>query len=443
MRDLFRFWSRIDEPLGRADYLRNGLGLAALKYAIDAALIWFGAHVVWSPANYFTAGASWAQSPLSNAPAWLLAALGLTTLPFVSLGVTMSIRRAVDARIWPWLGMLFFVPLVNYVFMGVMCVLPSRPAPAKPATVDERAPNTLLAVVAGSLLCLSLVAVFVLVLKSYGAALFFGVPFLVGAVTAYVYNRGAEASLGDTVAVVAGAFILSAIGLLGVAIEGAVCILMSAPLVLAVAAVGASVGRQLARVRLGARGLTTMIVVLPLATPLARAGAPVEREVVSVVEIGASPDVVWNNVVSFSELPPPTEAIFRAGIAYPVRARIVGTGVGALRYCEFSTGPFVEPITRWEPGKRLSFGVRDHPPPMREWSPYRIAPPHLEGYFAARRGEFRLVALPNGRTRLEGSTWYTLDIEPTQYWSPLADALVHTIHQRVLRHIKAEAERSR
>src|SRR2546425_363348 len=78
---------------------------------------------------------------------------------------------------------------------------------------------------------------------------------------------------------------------------------------------------------------------------------------------------------------------------------------------------------------------------MRELSPYRaIRPPHLDGAFRARRGEFRLVALPDGRTRLEGSTWYTLELAPGGYWRLWADLLVHAIHARVLAHAQQLAE---
>ena len=77
---------------------------------------------------------------------------------------------------------------------------------------------------------------------------------------------------------------------------------------------------------------------------------------------------------------------------------------------------------------------------MREWSPYAISPPHLDGYFASKRGEFRLIALPNGRTRLEGSTWYELKMAPEAYWSIFATAIVERIHMRVLEHVKAVTE---
>jgi hypothetical protein len=165
------------------------------------------------------------------------------------------------------------------------------------------------------------------------------------------------------------------------------------------------------------------------------------REVRTVVEVDAPPSEVWRHVIAFSPLPAPTELIFRIGIAYPVAARIDGTGVGAVRHCEFSTGAFVEPIRAWEPGRRLAFDVSASPPPLRELSLYsRVTVPHLDGYFAARRGEFRLFPLSDGRTRLEGSTWYDLRLQPTAYWSVVAEFLVHRIHYRVLRHVRAQSE---
>ena len=56
------------------------------------------------------------------------------------------------------------------------------------------------------------------------------------------------------------------------------------------------------------------------------------------------------------------------------------------------------------------------------------------------RGEFRLVRLADGRTRLEGSTWYEFQMYPQDYWTLWSDAAIHRIHQRVLEHIKRLAE---
>jgi hypothetical protein len=80
---------------------------------------------------------------------------------------------------------------------------------------------------------------------------------------------------------------------------------------------------------------------------------------------------------------------------------------------------------------------------MKELSPYEsIYAPHLESGLRSRAGEFRLIALPGGRTRLEGSTWYRLGIHPDAYWRVYSDAIIHRIHLRVLEHIKRLAEQS-
>jgi hypothetical protein len=168
---------------------------------------------------------------------------------------------------------------------------------------------------------------------------------------------------------------------------------------------------------------------------------PRECVVLSSVEIDAAPEVVWRHVVSFPDLPAERPWYFRWGIACPERARIVGQGVGATRYCEFTTGAFVEPITVWDEPRRLAFDVTEQPPPMFELSPYRhVHPPHLDGFLRSTQGEFLLIPLPQGRTRLEGRTWYTVDMFPQSYWTLWSDLLIHRIHLRVLEHVQRLAE---
>jgi hypothetical protein len=182
--------------------------------------------------------------------------------------------------------------------------------------------------------------------------------------------------------------------------------------------------------------------VLPIfAAGEAKLATPELHDVTTTIEIAAPPEKVWPHVIGFSDLPEPPEWEYKLGIAYPMRARIDGEGVGAVRRCEFSTGPFVEPITVWDPPRRLAFDVTQQPPSMTEWSPYHdVKAPHVEGYMTSKGGEFRLIRLPGNRTRLEGTTHYTLAIYPELYWSVYAELLLHGIHTRVLHHIKALSE---
>ena len=78
---------------------------------------------------------------------------------------------------------------------------------------------------------------------------------------------------------------------------------------------------------------------------------------------------------------------------------------------------------------------------MKELSPWgEIEPPHLRDTFISERGRFRLYE-QEGKTILEGTTWYRHKIAPDFYWHLISDQMIHLIHLRVLRHIKNEAER--
>jgi len=443
-----RLWFTFESSVGRREYLLSGLALAALKYSGDAFMVWHATGRLWRPLDYLSPLATLLNTRLQMAPASLMPVLAAWSLPFLWIGISMSMRRSIDAGRSAWLGLLFFVPGVSYLFMAAMCLLPSRPARALPTEpprpYEHRLPSALLAIAAGMTLGLGMLALSVYGLSSYGVSLFLGTPFVIGALTAFLFNRRYPASGRETHQVVL--MTLACVGgvMLVTAAEGALCLLMAAPLGVGIGAMGAVLGRRIALRDRSLANALMAVMVLPVSASL-DAGRPASdlREVRSSIEIAASPDVVWRNVIAFPPLPPPRELVFRAGIAYPVRAEISGAGVGAVRRCVFSTGAFVEPITRWEPGRRLSFDVDSQPRPMHEWSPYAdVAAPHVDGYFRSRRGEFRLVALPNGHTRLEGSTWYEMKIYPAAYWVLYGDVIIHRIHMQVLQQIKATSERA-
>jgi uncharacterized protein YndB with AHSA1/START domain len=282
-------------------------------------------------------------------------------------------------------------------------------------------------------------------MELYGGALFFGTPFVMGMTTAIIYNRKHLRPLGTTIGLALASILFCGAATMLFAIEGLLCLLMAAPIGMALSALGALVGWAMAwQSRRPGTAAAMMVAALPVVTGVeAQVATPTLREVTTSIEIAAPPEQVWPNVIGFGELDAPPQWFFQLGIAYPMRATIDGEGVGAVRRCEFSTGPFVEPITTWDPPRRLAFDVTSQPPSMTELSPYkRIDAPHLEGYMVSRRGEFRLVPLPGGRTRLEGSTWYTLSIFPEEYWVVWGELLLHAIHGRVLDHIRDLSERN-
>jgi hypothetical protein len=231
------------------------------------------------------------------------------------------------------------------------------------------------------------------------------------------------------------------------AFEGIICLVMASPIAFAVATAGGLVGytvqKSFRRREHTANVCCSVILLLPLAMGLEHALPPTLPllAVKSSVVINAPPEIVWHNVVSFTQLSPPKEMIFKMGVAYPIRAEIHGHGVGAVRYCNFSTGPFVEPIEVWDEPRLLKFSVLENPEPLQEWTPYRnIHPPHLHGYLESQAGQFQLTPLEGGRTLLEGTTWYYHHLWPADYWQVWSDHIIHAIHMRVLNHVKQSSE---
>lgn len=447
-------WLRLcftfERTVTRKDYLLAGVTLAAVKFVGDSLMVFAATGRMWAPTDYLSPVHSLLTTQLAGAPPYLLPLLALWALPFIWVGITMSMRRALNAGASAWWSLCFFVPGVSYLFMAAMCALPTDDSPSQapetPRVYEMRLPGALLSIAAGIGIGLGMMALSVYALKLYGTSLFVGTPFVMGAVTAFLFNRRYPASVRETLQVVAMTILCVAGIATLMAVEGALCLAMAAPLALALGAMGALLGRKVALHdnRISPSSMLA-VMMLPLAATIdgTLAIKPTNiREVRSSIEIAASADVVWRNVIAFPPLPEPTELVFRVGISYPKRAEIRGSGVGAVRYCVFSTGAFVEPITRWEPGRRLSFNVDSSPAPLSEWSPFaNITPPHLDGYFASRRGEFRLIPLANGHTRLEGSTWYEMRLYPEGYWAVFGDKLISKIHGQVLRHIKEQAER--
>jgi len=223
--------------------------------------------------------------------------------------------------------------------------------------------------------------------------------------------------------------------------EGLICIAMALPLAAPLGALGGLLVYWMRSSRLARPGATVLLLLPTASVAWDVKAPPTAFEVRSAIEIAATPEQVWKHVVTFSELPEPREWFFRAGLAYPKRARIEGSGPGATRYCDFSTGPFVEPVEVWDEPRLLRFRVTENPAPLNEWSPYgQILPRHLHGYFISRQGQFRLTQLANNRTLLEGASVYQHGLWPAEYWRWWSDAIIHRIHMRVLTHIRTLAE---
>ena len=279
----------------------------------------------------------------------------------------------------------------------------------------------------------------------YGVFVFVFQPFLLGILPPWIVGRRYPLKSSQGFALSGLCLLLATFLALLLGTEGMICLLMYFPISIPLVLLGSYLGYRINKKRFVSDGNAVMILI---ALSFLTMGFDEVSEtsdlipVTTAVEVDAPIAEVWNNVVTFDSIPEPVDRIFKTGVSYPTDATIQGRGEGAIRYCNFTTGSFVEPITNWDEPHLLQFDVIEQPIPMNEMNPFwDIHPKHLDGYFLSKKGQFRLTALSENKTFLEGTTWYTLDITPVVYWRQWSDFIIHRIHRRVLNHIKLESER--
>ena len=396
-----------DPPFGRREYIRAGIVLMALKYTVDAALIYWTTGLVWTPADYLLSLANISNSKGALFTLGLSMTLIVWTIPFVWIGVILSVRRAKDAGLPPWIVVAFFIPVLNYLLMAMLAAWPR--AESVPARVDERqvtaldrtavARKGLLAgITAGLVAGIVSVVLGALFIKSYGAVMFLLTPFIVGLVSAYASRRVNPWSplplkvVLYTLGVMAGAFLVFAL-------EGIGCVLMALPLAVPLAVLGGVVGHFMARHHRAPGTLALLLIALPAGHGIDRVfDAVPTREVVSAIEISAPPATVWKHVVSFEEIrtPPPWYLQGRTRVSDPRthrrqrcwRSAQVRVHNRCFHRTDHSVGRAASIGVRRHLATRTTSGVEPVPERLRA-APGRLFPDHPRRVPAG---------LPTGRT---------------------------------------------
>ncbi|GAC1465738.1 MAG: hypothetical protein NVSMB9_05630 [Isosphaeraceae bacterium] len=454
--------------IGPGPYFAIGLTLTVVKQILDHLVAWRVFGRPWSPWSYAVTGEIGGLFALDRGDEVFYAVMLTLALPFLLVGVMLTTRRLRDIE-WPlWLVGFFFAPMpINIVFFLILSVVRSRSHAIRGGVQDitdvlqESAKlqhrfsfgRAFAAILIPLPMAAAVVYLGTHIFRDYGWSLFIGLPFVLPMLTVILYGAGQQSTPSRWQCLNLGLvwMLVALVALVATAFEGLICILMMLPLAFPVVMLGAMVGYFI--VSLGDRHLRDLgkIGMLLLAILPTMVGAehlanpkPLLFTCQTEVVVNAPPERVWRHVVSFADLAPPRDFLFRAGVAYPIRARIEGTGVGSVRHCEFSTGAFVEPIEVWDEPHLLRFSVTSNPSPMQEWNPlFEIHPPHLDGFLVSKRGQFELTPLPGGKTLLKGSTLYQHGLWPAAYWRLWSDPIIHRIHGRVLEHVKTLTERER
>ncbi|HET8892008.1 MAG TPA: hypothetical protein VFQ41_24130 [Candidatus Angelobacter sp.] len=244
--------------------------------------------------------------------------------------------------------------------------------------------------------------------------------------------------------------LLAALGATMLALlEGLICVAMFAPLAMILASLGGLLGglaARLIRSHRARRVTMACVMALPLVT------APwekqvlyrlEEREVENVIDIKASPEVIWRNIASVRAIRPeelPASWSHRIGFPDPVEATLSHEGVGGVRNATFTGGLyFLETVDVWKPQQRLGFTIAaqtDLIPPTTLDEHVRVGGP----YFDVLRGEYRLEPMANGTIRLHLSSRHRVSTNFNWYAHLWTDAIMSDLQKRILVVIRQRCE---
>lgn len=120
--DLWRW----DGTIGRLSYASWGSGLVAVKYGIDTYIANVIFHRPWSWMNYISPGQAIDVLAMTTQDQMFFATMLLASLPFIWIGIVLTMRRLRAVGMPVWLCKLFFIPVVNLMFFATLCILPNR-----------------------------------------------------------------------------------------------------------------------------------------------------------------------------------------------------------------------------------------------------------------------------------------------------------------------------
>ena len=370
------------------------------------------------------------------------------TLLVAALLAALSYRRASESGGGFVLATLSVVPGIQYFAVAALALLPNLALRVGEEASEEQRANVahvIQGLLAGMAIIVLAVLVSAVAFGAYGWGLFVMTPFLAGLATAYIANRDTLLDSSRSIGLVVASSALGAFALLMLALEGFICIILVGPLAIVAGLLGGAFGRSLAKIGHW-RGRPLLSVCLLPAIFLLDAVAPPAATVSGREDmlIAAPPSAVWDALVSAEPMSEPPGLVAWAGLAYPIAGEIAAPGPGAERVGRFSTGLARERVTEWRPGEALAFEVLSQPAAMEEMSPYRrVHAPHVHGYFETAGTRFKLKPAGNGHTRLTVEADSVLRMDPVLYWQPLAQWAVRQNLRRVLRDVRAKAERTR
>lgn len=228
-------------------------------------------------------------------------------------------------------------------------------------------------------------------------------------------------------------------------LEGLICVLFAAPIMLFFSLTGGLIARIIHGYHQTSSVTSLAVAALPLLLAFAEIHVPDPAQIRTVntdIPIHAPAAVVWRNIervraIDLRELP--SSWVNRIGFPRPVEATLSHEGIGGVRQASFTGGLlFTETVNEWQPEKDLRFSIRantDSIPTTTLDEHVTIGGP----YFDVLEGEYRLEPRPDG-VLLHLSSHERLSTHLNGYAGLWTDGVMRAIQEQILQVVRARSE---
>lgn len=228
-------------------------------------------------------------------------------------------------------------------------------------------------------------------------------------------------------------------------LEGLICVLFAAPIMLFFSLAGGLIARIIYGFRQTRTGTSLAVAALPLLLVLAEIHVPSPAQVRTVnteMLIHAPIMIVWNNIEKVRAIDPrdlPNSWVNRVGFPRPVEATLSHEGIGGVRQASFTGGLlFTETVDTWQPGEDLRFSIRANTDAI----PTTTLDEHVTiggPYFDVLEGEYRLEPRPDG-VLLHLTSHERLSTHLNGYAGLWTDGVMRAIQKQILEVIRTRCE---
>ncbi|PIF46561.1 hypothetical protein CLU96_3599 [Chryseobacterium sp. 52] len=280
----------------------------------------------------------------------------------------------------------------------------------------------------------------------YGITMFFTIPISIGLIIGYIkYFREIEVwKICLTILkIIIGLFVFSLI-LIGIGLEGAICIIMAIPFIAFAMLVGFMIGSVIGGLdkrRYTGSVFLFLLVINPASYIFDQNSEPIRDTVTTEIIVNSSSDTVWKLLSTSILFNKPDFILFEKGVSYPKSIQLINNKGNLIYQCETNNDDINLNIDEYIENKKVRFSLENQTVPMKEVSPYEeMDARHLHDYFIVDYGEISLQKLSENKTKIIAKTQYSYKIAPKWYWKKWSNYILDRMQGQVLNSIKQQSE---